>query len=100
MRPGKFCIHSGNTDLLFNLINICQLLMNKRSLFPTGYSIPGKARSLAMLLALLTPGIAPTDLSFAGSALLAAGKMAVPDRNIRGKVTDEKGDGLPGVNVL
>jgi len=74
--------------------------MNKRSLFPTGYSIPGKARSLAMLLALLTPGIAPTDLSFAGSALLAAGKMAVPDRNIRGKVTDEKGDGLPGVNVL
>ena len=74
--------------------------MNKRSLFPTGYSIPGKARSLAMLLALLTPGIATTDLSFAGSALLAAGKMAVPDRNIRGKVTDEKGDGLPGVNVL
>lgn len=74
--------------------------MNKRSLFPMGSRVPDKVKSLAVVLTLMIPGLAPADSIHSGKAANLTGHVAIPDRTVRGTVTDEKGDGLPGVNIL
>lgn len=58
-----------------------------------------RIRSKALFSVLLGSGILLSNAAFSNGMRTSGGTFATVDRSIEGKVTDEKGEAVPGVNV-